>query len=374
MKRLFTIGGVAMCLALNLFCSAGVANANATLTPTSALKAQGITSRHFQMVSISPNNKYICGYIREYAKSGPKRFVNTMYILSVNPDGSIGKARAYPLEGVARVEQACFTPDSNAVVFTTKAGATFMKLDCDTGKLTTIMEHKRGTPGFRSYPEVIIYSNGEMLAQGYYYDANDFSGRNAIAVLDPDKTGVGAFTLANELQKAQFTVRREGKFFTENFPRKDTGFITSHGDGTCLFYEWTDEDGLKKYDTGKELHGAWGGDTRLLYTVKRLNDTYDLCVYDAKTDKKVTLSEGRRTPFLYVFLSSDGKTAIFNDTTEKSAYTTVYYARESEGWKVKPIKGLNKKVAIGSMRISADGSKMILHNNDGIRVVDIEGE
>ena len=372
MKRFTAFGRIAVCLLTCLLCLLGPAQANSTLTSNVRLKAAGITPRFFNLVSISPDNRYICGYSREAAKPGSKQYITTMFILSVAANGSIDKIRAFPMENVGRIEQACFTPDSKAVVFTVKAGATFMKLDCASGELTTIMEHVNGQPGFRSYPEIIINSNGEMIAQGYFYDANDFAGRNAIAVIDPNKTGVAAFTLANEVQKAQFSVREDNKFFTENFPRKDVGFMTVQGGGYCLFYRWLADKGVKSYDKGQEMLGAWGGGSRLLYTVKRGEHNYDLCVYDALTENLVTLSSGRHTPFMYVFLSADGKTALFNDTNEKSGVTTVYYAREGEGWKVKPVQGLAKKMAIGGQRISDDGTKMIMHGNDGIRVTDIK--
>lgn len=372
MKHKLPLSKVVTIVALAVACTSAPVWANATLTPTSALKTQGITSRYFNMVGLSPNNRYICGHTRESKKlNGRQVTTNAMYILPVAPNGSLGKAKTFNLEGVSRVEQACFTPDSKAVVFTTKAGATFMRLDIATGALTTIMEHKPGQPGFRCYPEIIINSGGEMIAQGYFYDANDYAGRNAIAVINPYKTGVAAFTLANEIQKAQFSVRQHNRTYTENFPRKDVGFMTIHGDGYCNFYRWTAARGVQSYDKGKELLGAWGGGSRLLYTTKRGENNYDLCVYDANTDRKVSISGERKTPFTYVFLSADGKTAIFNDADTRQGVTSVYYARESEGWKATPVKGLSKKIASGAMRIADDGTKMLLHNADGIRVIDL---
>lgn len=371
MKRLLSIGIAVAALAACLIYAPSAAWGNVTLTPTSALKAKGITSRHFNMIAISPDNRFICGYVREFKRIQGRLTNNTiLYIIPILGNGALGHAYAYTLEDVTRVEQACFTPDSRAVVFTTRAGATFMRLDLSTGRITTIMEHKKGQPGFRSYPEILTNSGTEMLAQGYFYDANDFAGRNAIAVLNPYKTGVSAFTLANEIQRAQFSVRQPNKNFTETFPRKDLGFMTIHSDGYCLFYRWQAEKGIKCYDKSKELLGFWGGGTRLLYSSKRHDNTYDLCVYDGHTDKKTTLSSSRPTPYTYLFLSGNGRTAVFNDR-DAQGMTTIYYARESENWKIRHINGLHKRLASGAMRISFDGTKLLLHNADGIRVIDI---
>ncbi len=375
MKRFKSLIRTAALLAFCLICPSISAWANVTLTPTSALKAKGITSRYFNVVSISPDNRYVCGYSREFKKiNGRLTNSSIIYIIPILANGALGAAQAYVLEDIPRVEQACFTPDSSAVVFTVKAGATFMRLDINSGRISTIMEHKKGQPGFRSYPEIIINSGQEMIAQGYFYDANDYSGRNAIAVLNPYKNGLAAFTLANEIQKAQFSVRQQNKVFTETFPRKDLGFMIIHCDGYCLFYRWNAAKGIKVYDKGKELLGCWGGGSRLLYSIKRKDNSFDLCLYDGYTDTKTTISNSRPSPYTYLFLSGDGRTAVFNDRDASQGLTSIYYAKESEGWKVRAIRGLSKRLTAGAMRLSYDGSRLLLHNTEGIRVIDVIGE
>ena len=153
MKSLLAMSKAAIGLAVCAACTLSSVQANVTLTPTSALKAQGITSRHFNMVSISPNNRYVCGYTREMKRvSGHPAASSTIYIMPVAPNGALGKARVYPLNDISRIEQACFTPDSSAVVFTTKAGATFMRLDISSGAITTIMEHTKASPALDAIP------------------------------------------------------------------------------------------------------------------------------------------------------------------------------------------------------------------------------
>lgn len=370
MKRSSTIAKNLMLVAFVLMVLAPYC-AKASLTTVSSLNSQGITSRNFNVISISPNNRYICGYAREPRKSGTKQQISTIYILPITSQGSIGKARSYPLEGVNRIEQACFTPDSNSIVFITKAGAEFTRLDIATGTLETIMTYKKGSPGFRSYPEILRNSGNEMLAQGYFYDANNYAGRNIIAVLNPYKSGVGAFTIASDIQKAQQSMRRTNRVFTETFPRKDVGFMTIHIDGSCMFYRWNDSSGIKNYDKSKELLSAWGGGSRLLYSTKRHDNTCDLCIYDGISDKKITIDSKRKNPYMYVVLSADGRTAIFNDVSEKRDTTTLYYAKESENWKILPVKNIPSKIPTGSMRISDDGTKAIFHNSEGIRILNI---
>ena len=112
--------------------------------------------------------------------------------------------------------------------------------------------------------------------------------------------------------------------------------------------------------------------SRIVYSVKDKDGTYRLCVYDAKTDQKFTVDSGRRTPHYYTLMSADGKTIVFSDQAGQTEHYVTYYARESEGWKIEPIKGMEKRLAFGRQRVSCDGSHMVFHNNDGLRIAELK--
>ena len=372
-----TISKAAMFAAAVLLCSGGVAQAKVGNTPIVKLNTMGMTARNFNLISISPDNKYVCGYVRENPIKRSKKFVYTFYVLDIGPDNTVTKAHAYPVEGVPYIEQACVIPDSSGIIFTTLHGTKFIKLDFASGQMTTIMEHKAGQKGFKLYPDVIINSNGKLLAQGYYYGVNDFATPNIMVEIHPDKTGIEAFTLTSQINDVQDATRKFDEFFSEYWPREDIGFISVHEPDNCHMYRWngkdkTNEMGVKEYDAGKALQGSWAADARHAYSIQRADGTYDLCIYDAETDQKVDISTAREIPYMYVFLSNDGKTVLFNDTKDDSrGLTTLYYARENEGWEVKPIKDA-KKFNNGRERISLDGSKCAIFNTGGLTILDIE--
>ena len=138
-------------------------------------------------------------------------------------------------------------------------------------------------------------------------------------------------------------------------------------------YRWNGNgEDLKIFDEGKDLYGFWGKNHRLLYGIKRGNQSYDLMLYDSKTDTKIPIIEGNPQPIDYLFLSDDGKTAIANIINKTTMRTNLIYAREEENWEPKEIKGLHRSISFGEIRISADGKRMMMYNDLGLRIIDIE--
>lgn len=373
MKKLMMVAGTAL---LTAFCVAGTvcpAQAKASLTPTSMLKTMGVVNiNNMHIVGFSPDNKYMCAHAREPRDRQHADFRNLVYVFEVHLDNSLGKLHTYELK-VPEIEQITFAPDSKSVLVSTLKGTKLIKIDVPSGTQSTIMEHIKGQPGFRIFPDIFTHNNGELLTQGYYYNENDSCGENVIATIDWNKSGVAAFTQASEIDKMQRNTRRNYKAFAENYPAKDVGYMGLTSDNNSwVCYSWVADRGVRSFDKGEKLLGFWGGGDRELYSIKRGPDNYDLIVYDAKADKKVFLSEGRTTPYMYLFLSTDGKTALFNDADDRTSTTQMFYAREDENWEIKPVADLNKKVRTGTERISFDGTKVAQNSPQGLRIADIK--
>ena len=374
MKRFSNLGKTALVLGFCFCCGLNAADAKATKTSAMDFRAKGINAKYLDLICMSPDNKSICFHSREPRDKDHPDFRNNIYIFNVNPDNSLGSYKKYTLTGIPRIEQLNFTPDNKSMIVISKDGATILKLDLASGNVTTIMEHVKGKPGFKCFPKILMHSDGELLIQGYFYDEKTVCGPNTICVLDCNKTGVEAFKLANDIDKMQVMTRRNHDTVIENFTRKDTGFmVMQKKDKNWSCYKWQADQGVKEFDQAQEVPGLWGSEYRLLYSAKRGANSYDLLVYDAKTDEKFNISQGRRTPYSYVFLADDGKTAIFNDLNEQTKTTQIMYARESEGWAPKPIQGLNKRISEGIERISLDGRKVMYLNDDfTLYIADIE--
>lgn len=371
MKITSFVGKMAMFAGMCFLCTTGLASADTTLTPNYVLKSKGVDTHNMQIIAISPDNHYLFAKSRAIPDRKSKKFVHNVHIMNIDHDGSIGRVRTYPMEGVADIEQACFTPDSSAIVFTTKNGSKFIKVDCQSGKTETIMEHIKGEGGFRLDPPVMSLSQNKIIALGHFYDNEDYATPNLITVLDADKKGIEAFASdARDISHVQDALLR-GSSSCEVFPRLDVGFINVNYSDHCDMFSWDGDRGAKLFETCKALIGFWGSDTKMIYSAQVADGTYELCIYDAKTDEKTVIEEGRAKPYQYVFLSSDGQTAIFNEDDNNNARSIVYKAKASDGWKIQPVKGLERRANSGKERISYDGTKMVIFNPEGIRVADL---
>ena len=362
----------AACLATLTF-GAGIAQADNHFTTAAELKRNGIDSKEFKPVSFSPDGKSILGVMyngKEGIDQGKKY---SMAVLNIDNKLAINRVRLYDIN-IPFIEQVSYTPDGKAVVFTSRSGATFQKLDLATGKVSTILEHKAGQPGFRCYPLVIAIYNDQLIVNGFFYDKDDYAERNAIAILDPNKTGVEAFTKIAEVQKAQNKARRDANMHIENLISSKYAFFADDLGGNVEYSVWdvNDKDlNLKTFDKGYRSVGLWSFNDRLLYSLQRSKTSFDLMLYDANTNKKVEIAVGQQTPYRNLFLSQDGTTAIFSEFNKSGNRTRTFYARENEGWQVKPVEGYHE-LGYGLQRLSNDGKRMFLFTDKGMRIFDVK--
>ncbi len=368
-KRFFL---AAACLATLTF-GAGIAQADNHFTTAADLKRNGIDAKEFKPVCFSPDGKSILGVLYNGKEGISKGKKYSMAVLNIDNKLAIDKVRLYDID-IPFIEQVSYTPDGKAVVFTSRSGATFQKLDLSTGKVSTILEHKTGQPGFRCYPLVIAIYNDQLVVNGFFYDKDDYAERNAIAVLDPDKTGVEAFTKITEVQKAQNKARRDANFHVENLISTKYAFFTDDLGGNVEYHVWDLKDkdlNFKTFDKGYNSVGLWSFNDRLLYSLQRNKNSFDLMLYDANTNKKVEIATSQPTPYRNLFLSHDGRTAIFSEFNKDDTRTRTFYAREDEGWQVKPIEGYHE-LSYGLQRLSNDGKRMFLFTDKGMRIFDVK--
>ena len=370
-KSFLLVAACAAAMAL----STGVAQADNYLTTPKDLKQQGIDTETFFPACFAPDGRSIAGYFVGSSKDIAEGKKYTIAVLDLDSKNKVTNTRLYKVN-VPFFEQMTFTPDSQDLIFTSRAGATFQKLHLATGEVTVLMEHKNGEPGFRCYPLVLAIYGDKVMATGYFYDKDNYGERNALAFIDPNKTGVEAFTKIAEIQKAQNKSHKGYTFYHENLTSPNYAFLVDSNDAKVDYRVWKVGDDtlkLKAFDSGVEDLTMWGSGDRLLYSVKKGDKAHDLVVYDASNDTKYELATGTETPYMSAFLSNDGTTALFSTLNKKGDRSRSFYARESEGWQIKPIKGYHERQR-GLQRISPDGKRMFLYTEKGINVFDIVGE
>ncbi len=351
-----------------LFICSSLAQADSTLSTKAELKKFGVDFNNFQIIAFAPNGKSLLGFQKNSPADITKGRAFTFVNLFFDKNGKITSSQTYTLP-LQSVEQTCFTPDSKAIVIISQSGARMDRLDLEDGKLTHIMAHFPGEKGFRAYPPLLAVDGDKIVTTGYIYDENDVSGQDSLFLLDPYKQKLDAFTLITNIHQLEKKVNAENF----NYPHRDFAFL-GHFDGKKYHMNyWTGKDQeVRQFDEGKDLVGYWCGGHRIAYGIKRGTQSYDFMVFDAKTNEKIPLIEGSNVPYKYIFISGDGKTAIANQLNTTSGRTSLVYAREDENWETKPIKGLDRSLSIGKIRISFDGKKISFISPVGLRIIDVE--
>lgn len=281
------------------------------------------------------------------------------------------KIRHIPLgHPVTNIDYTMLTPDQKDMIIVTRSGATFAKLNMETGKLEPLMEHESGKPGFRANPEIVRAVKDKMFVNGYFYDGEDFSDVNCTATLDPNQKGVLAFDRVHDVEIYEAKLKPRNLVFTNT----DCAFYAAQDvkngkfEGNFKLYVWNPPTFKEptQFDECKEFLSFWGSADRMAYTIQKPNNLYQLAIYDAKTQKKTIIADDTAEPYKNIFLSEDGSTVLCTDTKNRISRATYYYADESTGWKLRPTADIGKKtVRFGVTRLSDDGSYFVVYSNLG---------
>ncbi len=268
---------------------------------------------------------------------------------------------------VTRVNYTMLTPDQKEMIIVTRSGATFARLDMQTGETKTIHEHVAGKPGFRAYPTILHYANGKMFIRGYFYDGEDFADVDCTATFDPTKNGVLAFDRVYDIELQEAKLKPRNDSFTD----VDCGFYAAKDKktGNMKIYAWNPPTFKEptQIDECKEFISFWGASNRMVYATQKSNNLYQLALYDVKTKTKTIIVDDAKFPYKNVFLSSDGSTVLCTDTENRVNRATYFYADKLTGWKLTPTADLGKRTALfGPTRLADDGSYFVIYNDRGL--------
>lgn len=285
---------------------------------------------------------------------------------------SENKIRHIPLgKPVTNIDYTMLTPDQKDMIIVTRSGATFAKLNMETGKLETLMEHESGKPGFRANPEIVRAIENKMFVKGYFYDGESFSDVDCTATLDPNQKGVLAFDRVYDVELQEAKLRPQNTVFNNT----DCAFYVAQAHknnkpyGNYKLYVWNPPTFKEptQFDECKEFVSFWGSASRMAYTVQKPNNLYQLAIYDAKTQKKTIIADDTEDAYKNIFLSADGSTVLCTDTKNRVGRATYYYADESTGWKLRPTADIgNKTVRFGVTRLSDDGRYFVVYSERGL--------
>ncbi|MGM9998518.1 MAG: hypothetical protein ACI38Q_03850 [Candidatus Bruticola sp.] len=332
----------------------------------------GIKHAHTRMVGFSHKGDFVFAHQNnpnlEQARQG---YVSEVVVIPIsNGKFKEDQIRHIPIGApVTNVEYSMLTPDQKELIIVTRSGATFARLNMETGKTETLFEHEDGKPGFRAHPEVLHMVNGKMFVNGYFYDGEDFADVDCTATFDPTQNGVLAFDRVHDVEIYEAKLKPRNGVFTD----VDCGFYAAQDkkDNKFKLYIWNPPTFKEptQFDEAVEFLSFWGSANRMAYTIEKPNNLYQLALYDAKTQKKTIIADDTTYPYKNIFLSNDGSTLLCTDTENRIGRAKFYYADEQTGWKLKPTADLgNRTVRFGETRLAEDGSYFIVYSDKGINL------
>ncbi|MGM9992864.1 MAG: hypothetical protein ACI376_08500 [Candidatus Bruticola sp.] len=332
----------------------------------------GVQYSHARLSSFSHKGDFI--YIHqnnpdlEKARQG---YVSEVVIIPISNGKFIeDKIRHIPIGApVTNVEYSMLTPDQKELIIVTRSGATFARLNMETGEVKTLFAHESGKPGFRAHPEVIHMVNNKMFVNGYFYDDEDFADVDCTATFDPTQNGVLAFDRVHDVELYEAKLKPRNGVFTD----VDCAFYAAQDkkDKKFKLYIWNPPTFKEptQFDEAVEFLSFWGSANRMAYTIEKSNNRYQLALYDAKTQKKTIIADDTAYPYKNIFLSNDGSTLLCTDTENRVGQAKFYYADEHTGWKLKPTADLgDKTVRFGETRLAEDGSYFVIYSDRGLNL------
>ncbi|MBQ7503473.1 hypothetical protein IJT93_12325 [bacterium] len=355
-----------------LLCAADQAQANEVNLGPQKLKAYGIDVKKAHIDRISHDGSFIIMHQKNTPEKLKDGLGHVCFAIHINPyNNEVQSVRSYEVPA-SSWEYVIDTKDEKDLIIVTKGGATFLKLNFESGEVSTLHEHVAGESGFRGFPPIMRMVDGEIFIGGYFHNEEDLSDVDCTATLDPTKTGVDAFDRVWDYQGMVVKLDPQALAFTKT----DMAFFAKDNlAGDAKMYLWNPPEIEKpmEFDSGKSVICMWGAKDRVIYSIQRKDGTYDLMVYDGKAKEKFFVDKGSKDMYANVFMSADGNTVLFTDTGNRIKRASYFYADADHGWKLTPVYDFHGKTRLfGEIRISDDGSKFIIKNPQGLTIADVK--
>lgn len=321
---------------------------------SSSLRTLGVDPTTFQPIVFSHNETMLAAF--DQAPFEDKKAGNfyRLWFFEIGRDGKLGKAHKVPVP-LATLQQGEFSPDDRSFIVLGNRGTAFHKVDLKSFALTPLFEPEWGKPGFRADPAVLWTDRQRLYVAGRPYDAQRFVETATIATLNPQATGAAVFERGPDITTLEKGLER---LWVSTYLSDSAAFFGQKYPQLTLLSYWNGER-VTEFDRGWKYNGFWSGNGRLLYAVRRTEGAPSvLTLYDAKNDSKTEIATSPET-YTYLFLSRDGRTALFSQKSSTAGRLEVFFAQEQDGWKVHPLsadsRGQARSLATGWMRLSSNG-------------------
>ena len=335
-----------------------------------ALRRLGVNPSKLQPIAFSHDDKILAAFDRATFEEKKEGVFYHLWFFEIERNGTFGEAHSVPIT-LKNFQQGEFTPDDSQFVIIGNRGTTFQSVDLDSFEIVDLMIPRWGQPGFRADPAVLWTEAGKLFVIGRPYDEHRFVETRTVATLRPQAAPAEMFERNLDIGTLEQGIERLGyatyltdtsAFFGQRYPELT---IMSFWDG----------ENVSEFDRAWKYTSFWSNAGRLLYSTRRGQGMEsELTLYDSEGDSKTILASDDKD-YRYLFLSRDGRTALTSQVSDTPGRLMSWYARESEGWELKPVvvnsSGEPRTLPAGWMRLSSSGDLMAHIGANGISLFNL---
>ena len=286
-----------------------------------------------------------------------KGILTRLWLIKLDGNFKQDSVKKYDLS-IPNIEQAKLSPDHKSLVVASLRGARIDKLNLSDGKLTNIVSHVKGQPGFRLDPTLIFSCGSRFFGLGYLYDGEDFAGNNTMAEIDLNQSGAAAFTPGLELTSLEQAVANTT---VRSFQSPNGLFFVHQVDQEVHVTRWTPTEKFQVLDKGKKYLGSWGANESMLYGMTRQDGSHDLVLANARTGQKQVLATSPKR-FLNPVLGGEANAWVTLVQEGRNRYTVL------AGGSQEPRK-LAEGVAGCVLRVGTQGETIVMYSiKEGLAV------
>ncbi|NDD27000.1 MAG: hypothetical protein EB084_01880 [Proteobacteria bacterium] len=329
------------------------------------LVKMGVDLREFAPGAVSNDETMMIGHQKiTDAKEIAKGHVYKLFIFKLDLASKKVTADAVFLP-LPSLENYAWTADSKTVVCMGGFGTRFVAVDIATRQVRTVFAHAKGQPGFRATSMVFFLEKGRIHAPGYFYDKEQMTTSQAVAAIDPSKSGLDAFENVLDISTL---FRTTLGWAMEVWYATDQAYYVLGAKNDKRLYAFTgDQKSLKLLDRAAyrvDLVAAGAG--RAVACMRESRDVGRTVVFDVAANKKWTIGEPKKV-YLYPYMSRDGATLLVSTIDLAGRKMTTWYAHDTDAWGLHPMPGLSD-VWPGVIRFSRKGGLLAFFNKDGLAI------
>lgn len=321
----------------------------------------GIDLSRFKMAGFSGDGRTAVGIERVNSLAlRAKGFVWVLRDFKLDPYGRLLSSSATLLP-ISDLENVAVDQTGKIAVVIAQYGTELVEVNLLRNKAKIVFTHEEGKPGFRTRQWITCH-DGNFYTEGYYYDPEGYWVSDSVVLLD--LTHPESVALFHKMWDIGKTRSALGTMRSEWIVSGTEGYLAAQNskDVTLLAY---DDGKITTVDSAAAFGGFAGNSHRILYSALYDDGSRKTVLKDLQSGKSWILGEEK--PYLYPYLSRDGKTAVVALIDFQNGRISFFCATEADDFSLKPVPDL-QDVQLGTFRLAPNGKEYSFQDATGITI------